>query len=126
MTRRLPGERCIGCRRKLAEIGGQRIVVAGAVRISVNDDDPHPTAKVTGLWWPWLARARAKRILRSGCHPWLCQRCANAGLCFRCGTPYDRAPGADILSDDGEVLHVPLLAGMGRRCERCEGRAARQ
>jgi hypothetical protein len=98
-------------------------VCAGAVRVSVNDNGPHPTVKVTGLWWPWFARARAKRFVQSDRYPWLCQRCANVGLCFRCGSPYDRAPGADILDDDGTILHVPLVAGMGRRCGRCEGQA---
>jgi hypothetical protein len=121
MTEQLPGERCIGCRRRLSAVGGQRIVAKGAVRVSVNEDEA-PFVEVTGLWWPWLAKARARRIARSGRHPWLCQRCTGTGLCRRCRTPYHLAPGADILTHDGAVLHVPLVAGMGLRCERCDGR----
>lgn len=98
MSSRLPGERCICCRGRLTEIGGQRIVCADAVRVCVNDDGPHPTVEVTGLWLPWFAMARARRIVQSGRHPWLCLRCANAGLCFRCGTPYDRVPLEQIFS----------------------------
>ena len=58
MTRRLPGERCIGCRRRLSAIGGQRVVAAGAVRVTVIDDGLHPSVEVSGLWWAWFARAR--------------------------------------------------------------------
>jgi hypothetical protein len=123
MTGRLPGERCMGCRRRLTEIGGQRIVAADAVRVSVIEDEGRPFVEVTGLWWPWFARARARRAVRSGRRPWLCQRCTSVGLCRRCRTPYHLAPGADILTDDGAVLHVPLVAGMGLRCERCEVQA---
>jgi hypothetical protein len=132
MTERLPRERCIGCRRKLTQVGGQRIVFAVEVEISLIDR-PTPSVKVRGLWnclagnlCPWVVSGRAKRIVQSGRRPWACQRCTGTGLCFRCGTPYKLAPGADILSDDGKVLHVPLVAGMGRRCERCEGKASRQ
>ena len=124
MTERLPGERCIGCRRRLSAVGGQRVVAAGAVRVSLIDDDLHPSVEVSGLWWAWFARAR--RTLRSGRYPWLCQRCTGVGLCRRCRTPYHLAPGADILTDEGAVLHVPLVAGMGLCCERCEGQANRQ
>jgi hypothetical protein len=123
MTRRLPGERCIGCRRRLSTIGGQRIVAAGAVRVTVIDDDLHPSVEVSGLWWAWFARARARRAVRSGRHPWLCQRCTGTGLCRRCRTPHHLAPGADVLTDEGAVLHVPLVAGMGLRCERCDEQA---
>src|SRR5205823_646708 len=103
MTRRQPAERCIGCRRLLSAIGGQRVVAAGAVRVSLIEDETRPVVEVTGLWWPWFARARAKRIVRSGRSPWLCQRCTGVGLCRRCGTPYHLAPGADILTDEGAV-----------------------
>jgi hypothetical protein len=123
MTGRLPGERCIGCRRRLSAVGGQRIVAAGAVRVALIDDKLHPSVEVSGLWWAWFARARAGRTVRSGRHPWLCQRCTGTGLCRRCRTPYHLAPGADILTDEGALLHVPLVAGMGLRCERCEGKA---
>jgi hypothetical protein len=123
MTGRLPGGRCIGCRRRLTEIVGQRIVAADAVRVSVIEDEARPSVEVSGLWWAWFAKARARRTVRSGRHPWLCQRCTGTGLCGRCRTPYRLAPGADILTDDGAVLHVPLVAGMGLRCGRCEGQA---
>ncbi len=33
--------------------------------------------------------------------------------------PITSAPGADVLSDNGGVLHVALVCGMGIRCERC-------
>jgi hypothetical protein len=71
-----PADRCIGCHKTLAQVGGQRIV---------------------------------------------CQRCNNVGLCPRCGEPYPRAPGADVLHDDGTVGHVPVIAGMGLRCSKCQG-----
>ena len=48
MTGRLPGERCIGCRRRLTEIGGQRVVAAGAVRVTVIGDDPPPIGRGFG------------------------------------------------------------------------------
>jgi hypothetical protein len=123
MTGRLPGGRCIGCRRRLTETGGQRIVATGAVRVSVIGDNLHPSVEGSGLWWPWFARARARRAVRSGRRPWLCQRCTSVGLCRRCRTPYHLAPGADILTDDGAVLHVPLVTGMGLRCEQCDEQA---
>ena len=128
MSKRLPGGRCIGCRRRLTEIGGQRIVFAGDVEIRLIDG-PTPSVKVRGLWnclagilCPWVVRGRAKRVVQSGRRPWACQRCTGTGLCRRCGTPYHLAPGADVLTDEGAVLHVPLVAGMGLRCERCEGK----
>jgi hypothetical protein len=109
-----PAERCIGCNKTLAQIGGQRIVFAHGVGVS---DSGH----VTGLPCPLRARARARRQLRQGQRPWLCQRCSDVGLCPRCGEAFPRAPGADVLHDDGSVWHVPVLAGMGLRCERCQG-----
>jgi len=132
LPNRLPGERCIGCRRRIAEIGGQRIVFAANVEISLIDG-PTPSVKVRGLWnclvgilCAWVVRGRAKGIVQSGRRPSACQRCTGTGLCRRCRRPYHLAPGADILTNDGEILHVPLVAGMGRRCERCEGQANRQ
>ncbi len=44
MTRRLPGERCVGCRRRLGAVGGQRFVVAGAVRVTVIGEQPPSSA----------------------------------------------------------------------------------
>jgi hypothetical protein len=35
MTGRQPGERCLGCRKRLSAVGGQRIVAAGAVRVTM-------------------------------------------------------------------------------------------
>jgi hypothetical protein len=119
MTQRLPGERCIVCRRTLNDVGGQRIVAAIDVSVRIVDDGLEPSVEITGLRCPLFARARAKRIVYSGGYPWVCQRCAGVGLCSRCSTPYPIAPGADVLSDDGTVLHVALVAGMGLRCERC-------
>lgn len=119
MTQRLPGERCIGCRKRIAEIGGQRIVAANDVSVRIVDEGREPSVEITGLLCTLLAKARARRIVRSGARPWLCQRCAGVALCPRCRTPYQIAPGADVLADDGGVLHVALVAGMGIRCERC-------
>jgi hypothetical protein len=107
-----PADRCIGCNKTLAQVGGQRLVFAHGVGV---DDSGH----VTGLPCPLRARARARRQLRAGRRPWLCQRCSNVGLCPSCGMPFPRAPGADVLHDDGSTGHVPVLAGMGLRCERC-------
>lgn len=119
MTQRLPGERCISCRRRLNEVGGQRIVAGISVSVRIVDEGFEPSVEITGLPCPLFAKARARRIVRSGGYPWICQRCAGVALCPRCGTPYHIAPGADILADDGGVFHVALVCGMGLRCERC-------
>jgi hypothetical protein len=112
-----PAERCIGCNKTQAQVGGQRIVFAHGVSVSISDNK----VEVNGLPCPVRARARARRQLRAGRRPWLCQRCSNVGLCPRCGEVFPRAPGADVLHDDGSIGHVPILAGMGLRCERCQG-----
>ncbi len=119
MTQRLPGERCISCQRRLNESGGQRIVAAVGASVRIVDEGLEPSVEITGLICPLFAKARARRIVRSGGYPWVCQRLAGVSLCSRCSTPYPIAPGADVLSDDGTVLHVALVAGMGLRCERC-------
>lgn len=119
MTQRPPGECCIGCRRTLNDVGGQRIVAAIDVSIRIVDEGLEPSVEITGLLCPLFAKARARRIVRSGGYPWVCQRCAGVSLCSRSSTPYHIAPGAYILADDGGVLHVALVCGMGIRCERC-------
>lgn len=119
MTQRLPAERCIGCQRTLKNCGGQRIVAAVSVSVRIMDEGLEPSVEITGLHCSLFAKARARRIVRSGGYPWVCQRCAGVALCPRCGNPYHIAPGADILSDDGGVSHVALVCGMGIRCERC-------
>jgi len=121
MTQRLPGERCIACRRMLNQVGGQRIVASVGACVRIVEDGPEPSVEITGCLFPVFAKARARRVVRSGGYPWICQRCAGVALCGSCGNPYHIAPGADILGDDGTVLHVALVCGMGLRCERCGG-----
>jgi hypothetical protein len=111
-----PADRCIGCDKTLAQVGGQRIVFAHGVSVSISDDK----VEVNGLPCPLTARARARRQPRAGQRPWLCQRCSNVGLCLHCGNLFPRVPGADVLHDDGTVGHWPLVAGMGLRCEQCQ------
>lgn len=51
----------------------------------------------------WLERTR----------PWTCQVCAQC-VCDHCGSPTRHPWGCDVLTDDGRVLHVPLLRGPTR------------
>lgn len=119
-NQRLPDERCVGCQRTLAEVGGQRIVASDGLISGLSLNIVNEELEVSGLYWPPFARWRARRVVRAGGHPWVCQRCAGKALCRRCGTPYDRAPGAMVITDDGRVCNVALYCGMGMRCQICD------
>ena len=82
--------------KKARAIGGQRIVAAGAVRVNVIEDVARPLVEVTGLWWPRFAKARARRTLRSGRHPWFCRRCMGHRSLPPVSDSLPPCPGADL------------------------------
>ena len=135
--RRPPASECAVCGRSLAEIGGARLLrtlQSGLVRRHVDapigrlpgpaqvfpldGDHRDLNLMVWGLPWTPAARERATAQVHAGTLPWFCQRCAKR-LCETCGTPLRRVPGADVLADDGDVLHDPLLP-VPVRCPTCQ------
>jgi hypothetical protein len=96
-----PADCCIGCNTTLAQVGGQRIVYTYTISVSISDDK----VEVNGL--PCPLRARARRQLRAGRRPWLCQRCSNVGLCPGCGAVYPRAPGAECCTTTARLVTFP-------------------
>ena len=125
--RRPPASGCAVCGRAVAEVGGVRLirtVSAGLVRRHIDgpigrlpgpaelvplDGDLRETMlMVWGLPWSLAARERAIAQTQAGKRAWFCQRCSGHA-CEECGSPLRRVPGADVLADDGDVLHDPLL-----------------
>lgn len=125
--RRSPASKCALCGRVLDEVGGVRLIrtlSAGLVRrhidgpigplpgpaqvLPLGGDHRQTMLVVWGLPWPPTACERAIAQAQLGWQPWFCQRCARH-VCETCGAPLRRVPGADVLADDGDVLHHPLL-----------------
>lgn len=134
--RRPPAGECAICGRVLGEIGGVRLIrtiSAGLVMRHVDAPIGHlpgpaqvfPLAGdhrqdllvVWGLPLAPAARERAIAQAQAGTRPWLCQRCGRQ-CCHACGSPLRRVPGADVLTDGGELLHDPLLP-VPVRCPTC-------
>jgi len=83
------------------------------------DGDHRQTMLVVwGLPWSPAARERAIAQIHAGTQPWFCQACSGR-VCKACGSPLRRVPGADLLADDGETWHSPLLPGPDS-CPTCQ------
>lgn len=127
MRRRRPADECAVCGRGLSEVGGVRLIrtlSAGLVRRHVDGpigplpgpaqvfplegDQRQNMILVWGLPWSPAARERAVGQTQAGRRAWFCQRCSG-DLCHVCGPPLRRVPGAEVLADDGDVPHEPLL-----------------
>lgn len=124
---RPPASTCAVCGRSLATIGGARLLRTlqfGLVRRHVDTpigrlpgpaqiiplDGQHAQTLLLAWGLPSMTAAlqRASAQVHQGETPWFCQRCGRH-LCETCGSPLRRVPGADVLADDGDVLHDPLL-----------------
>lgn len=121
---RQPAPACVFCARTLSITGGKRITWSSAAGIVVRGygetigripsrallaplPEPHTGAMI--IWAPVMdALDRALAQWTAGLRPWTCQVCARR-LCDRCGAPQNHPRGCDIVTDDGRVLHVPLL-----------------
>ncbi len=125
--RRPPASTCAVCGRSLAEVGGARLVrtlQSGLVKRHVDApigrlprpaqiiplDGQHAQTLLVAWDLPSLPAAlqRASAQVHQGKTPWFCQRCSGH-TCEECGSPLRRVPGADVLADDGDLLHDPLL-----------------
>lgn len=142
--RRPPASDCALCGRALAEVGGARLVrtlSAGLVRrhmdgpigrlpgpaevVPLDGDHRQTILVVWGLPWTVPARERAIAQTQAGKQAWFCQQCSGH-TCEECGTPLRRVPGADVLTDDGDLQHNPLLpvpvrCAAGHRADRRVG-----
>lgn len=123
--RRRPGPVCTFCARTIDKIGGHRITWATSAGVIVRSSAdgignlparalllplPPPYQGSTLVVWPpnsdALDRALEQWVAKD--RPWVCQVCAQR-VCGRCGSPQKHPRGCDIVTDDGRVLHVPLL-----------------
>ena len=101
-----PSLHCCCCGKTLKDVGGCRVVCSQTTGLDVQSGQLIHT---WGQCWTDESRFRALQSLKSLEHPWICQRCANVGLCSLCGSLTDFVGGLEILHDDGSCWHRPLL-----------------
>jgi hypothetical protein len=111
--RRLPASTCCLCGRSIQAAGGRRIVATGGSRIVERRAGDDPGFAVALRETLREVSADALEDHRAGLRLWWCQQCARR-VCAACGSPTELVPGADLLEDDGTVVHqmiVPASAG---------------
>ena len=137
--RKLPFNFCVSCGKKTEEVGGRRIVwcyKSGIILATTNDKfDFHSIEsshayihkfssdnRLLFVWGNWTIGLfheiyeEFENVVRNdNKRPWICQKCAEHTLCFRCGEPLVDAPGSQVLRDDGSITFVPGL-GVIRPC----------
>ena len=143
--RRPPARECAVCGRFLAEVGGVRLIRTISAGLVIRHVDA-PIGRLPGpaqvfplagdqrqnmlvVWGLPLTPAACERAIaqaEAGARGWFCQGCSRQHVCDVCGSPLRRVPGADVLADDGEVLHDPLLpvpvrCSAGHRADRDPG-----
>jgi hypothetical protein len=62
---------------------------------------------------------RAQQAIAEGLRPWICQKC-DGPLCPECGAVLTVAVARDVIDDNGEGSHVPVIAGFAARCSNPE------
>lgn len=136
--RRAPASECAVCGRVLAEVGSVRLIrtlSAGLVLRHVDapigrlpgpaevfplaGDHRQNLLVAWGLPFTPAARERAIAQAEAGTRAWFGQRCSRQHVCDVCGSPLRRVPEADVLADDGDLLHEPLLP-VPVRCPTCQ------
>lgn len=123
-----PGTHCVLCRRSFQETGGHRIVSQKARGIGFsdrpigggNDKNRNTCIHLQGgneayivFWgedafWNDEAIKRAISMYDKNEHPYLCSSCAKR-TCSICGAPLKQPVGSTYHTDDGEMLHAPVL-----------------
>ncbi len=125
MRKLLPAKGCVVCDRALKNIGGHRIVTTQRVGIVVEQkfgrqrqkDETilalsRPRGYYVRFWGKVIQELSFETIakpLANDRHPWICQQCAGVALCTKCGAPLTYAHGADVLHDNGKVLHQMII-----------------
>jgi hypothetical protein len=123
-----PSETCIFCDKTLDQIGGKRIIAQKFRGVGLmsqyqgggNKDYPHQSVNLYAdrdvymtVWgkkdlWTASIIEKAKSQYLTGHHPWFCQICGKR-TCSKCGAPNNMAFGSDIIYENGESTHVPIL-----------------
>jgi hypothetical protein len=104
----LPADKCCVCENAADTFYGARIIARGDLWLI-------PTA---GVFQPRGSRligeatARAMSAFGAGLQPWVCQRCAGGPFCAVCGHCQVLASGAEVVYEDGEIRHHPILPGV--------------
>ena len=125
---RYPAKTCLFCDKKIEDIGGFRIVADSSIGIFLtdrkilndnkktyycsiqlfNDSGVYMIIRGDKAKWKIPVIEKAKILFLTGYHPWICQHCANR-ICSQCSSPVAIPVGADILKDDGQITHIPIL-----------------
>ncbi len=126
--KRIPADNCVFCDKPILEVGGRRLVADGLCAVDLsnrywgggNKNYPYYSVKlfdhqeiylvVKGKKKKWTAEAieRAKTAYLTGKHPWFCQWCGYTQCCHVCNSPINIPRGAEVLYDDGRILHAPM------------------
>lgn len=110
----LPAQQCCCCDKTLEEAGGgYRVISSHFTGLHI---EAGILVKLWGSCWTEQARYLAEESLKSGKHPWVCQMCADVGVCRLCRCLLDYVGGIDVLGNEGEYFHAPLLPVAYPRC----------
>ncbi len=133
-----PGTQCALCGKSFEETGGHRIVsqkwrgvgfsdrpIGGGNHKNRNTCIPLQEGDKAYIvfwgedgFWPDEAFQRAIRTYQKNEHPYLCSSCAMR-TCSKCGAPLKKPVGSTYHTNDGEMLHTPIL-GVKVGCQNSE------